>query len=75
MLRGLATSGLVGLGLVGGAVPCPTGLLKATDTTAPYSGSWVPSQSSVYGPRRVTAKAIDAQGLSATSSVTVTRVR
>lgn len=51
------------------------GLLKATDATAPYSGSWVPSQSSVYGPRRVTAKAIDAQGLSATSSVTVTRVR
>lgn len=51
------------------------GLLKATDTTAPYSGSWVPSQSSVYGPRRVTAKAIDAQSLSATSSVTVTRVR
>ena len=51
------------------------GLLKATDTTAPYSGSWIPTQSSAYGARRVTAKAIDGQGLSATSSVTVTRVR
>jgi len=51
------------------------GSLKATDTTAPYTGSWQAPGNFPNGSHTVTAKAIDVRGLSATSSVTVTRVK
>ncbi len=51
------------------------GLLKAADTTAPYGGTWTATTTSAWGPRRVTAKAVDVAGLSTSSSVTVTRVK
>jgi DNA-binding beta-propeller fold protein YncE len=49
------------------------GSLKATDTTAPYSATWQAPGNFPNGSHFVTAKAIDVRGLSATSSVTVTR--
>jgi hypothetical protein len=51
------------------------GALKATDTAAPYGYTWSPSRKVPYGPHTFTAKAYDAEGLSASASRTATRVR
>jgi hypothetical protein len=50
------------------------GKLVNTDSSAPYSYSWRAGRKDSYGQYVVTAKAFDAAGLSASASVTVTRV-
>ena len=50
------------------------GKLKAADSTAPYSHSFNVHRKTAYGPHKVAVKAYDAAGLTASSSVTVTRV-
>jgi 6-phosphogluconolactonase (cycloisomerase 2 family) len=50
------------------------GDLKVSDTSAPYSGSWTANKKVPYGTHTLTAKAIDARGLSTSTSIGVTRV-
>lgn len=49
------------------------GRVVATDRTAPFTASWRASSKVAKGAHRVSAKAYDASGRSATHSVTVTR--
>lgn len=51
------------------------GKVVATDTSAPYTYTYNAPKKLAYGAHKVTAKAADAEGLTATATVSVLRVR
>lgn len=51
------------------------GTLVGTDTTAPYRLTWIANKKTSYASHTVAVRAYDAQGLTASQSVTVKRTR